>query len=69
MGSGLYEDQSVTAIVACIRRTEADEGDALDSSFPVGERSRRVWSCGVADWERKAVSRFVRSMVCDIVGG
>ena len=69
IGRGLYEDQSVTARVACVRSVEADDGDVLESSFPVGDSSRRVWSCGVADWERKAVSRFVRSIVCDIMRG
>ena len=51
-----------------MRSIEAGEGDALDNSLPVGERRSRVWSCGVVDWERNAVRRFVSSIVCDIVG-
>ena len=42
MGSGLYEDHIETGRVACVRRIEAGEGDALDNSLPVGERRSRV---------------------------
>jgi hypothetical protein len=52
--------------VAWCRRKDVDEGEALDRSFPVGDKRSRVWFCGVVFWERKAVRRFVRSIVCAI---
>ena len=53
-----------------MRRTEAEEGEDEERSFPVGERSRRVCSWVAVVFEARKVERgFVRSIVCDIVGG
>ena len=53
--------------MAWVRRVDAGEGEALQRSFPVGERRRRVCSCGVELWERKVERRLLRSMVFDIM--
>jgi len=49
-----------------VRRVDAGESEELESSFPVGERRRSVWSCGVVLLTRKVERRLVRSIVCDI---
>lgn len=49
-----------------MRKVEAGRGEELESSLPIGERRRRVGSCGVVFCDRNVVRRFVISMVCDI---
>jgi hypothetical protein len=51
-----------------VRRVEAGRGEDEESSFPVGERRRRVCSWGVVFAARKVERGFVRSIVWDIVG-
>jgi hypothetical protein len=56
----------VQATVDCVRRSDAERGEELERSLPVGDMRRSVGSWGDAFCERKVVSGFVRSMVWDI---
>lgn len=63
---GWWRFHSVQATVDWVRRIEAERGEELERSLPVGEMRRRVGSWGEAFWERKVVRGLVRSMVWDI---
>ena len=55
------------ASVDCVRSFDAGVGDALASSFPVGDMRSSVGTWGVVFCERNAIRRFVRSIVCAMV--
>ena len=54
------------ATVDCVLRIEAERGEELERSLPVGDMRSNVGSWGEAFCERNVVSGLVSSMVWDI---